>query len=489
MEYEPLAPKPQPVFGQGFEYNGRLMVNDIPRVEPAEIKRLIFEPRGASPEQLHEWREELFRVAIKPWLKAQIRHYGMTLGYTDNSSKDELLEILRKESLKPDFDDISRQYRAFMPGQFEKMKADWEAQSTAYKESCFSGRRQADFDNLATLEEKLNFDIDMFLETYYSRPDILPHPMPFRGINFDFVMAAVAQVEGLYCQKVGNDFQKMLWIGWDKKEVKQACKEYAALAKENAAVRRQMKKQHAFLAHEKKLERAAATRLKPHREYVANVVRNRGLEGSYIVEVTHLGVQRQAGSSWVEIRKTILDGVFEATFNFMPAVEGVIILAQSDDDIQRYIHLVEPLRRAQAPTVQTDEASSSGSQTGSKRKRSENESADQGRTGGSSQTPASKRARSDLPAVPAGHTRYYIRWRGTVGITPPASGATKVLRENGEGESWIDFTEGEKAQFIAHLKVPLINEVIPGYKIQDRNMYEIVKWEARPEGSRHYSLR
>ncbi|KAI1807555.1 hypothetical protein F4811DRAFT_443163 [Daldinia bambusicola] len=484
MDYEPLVSKPQPVFGQGFKYDGRLTVKGIPRVEPAEIKRLIFEPEGFNGEQLYEWRSEAFRVVTKPWLEAQIRHYGIMSGTIESLQKDELQNVLRREALKPDFGDIKRQYQAFLPGQFEKMKADWEAQFSAYEKSCIAGHRQEDFNNLATLEEKLNFDIDMFMETYYSRSDILPHPVPFRGVDTDFVMAAVAEVPGLYCQKVGNDFQKLLWVGWDKKEVKQACKEYAAQAKENAAARRQLKQQQSILAHEKKLEKKAATRLQPHREYVANAIRNRGLEGSYIVEATLLGVQREAGSSWVEIRKTILNDVFEATFNFMPAIEGVMILAPSDDDIQKYIRLVEPLRRAQAPADGNDEVSSGGSQPGSKRKRAQNEI---GTIDGSSQTPNSKRARSDIRAVPEGHTRYYIRWRGTVGTAPAPSGKGKVPRENGEGESWIDFTEGEKAQFIAHLKAPLIDEVINGYKIQDRIMYEAVKWEARPEGSSFYS--
>ncbi|KAI0111704.1 hypothetical protein F4814DRAFT_423336 [Daldinia grandis] len=485
MEYEPLAPKPQPVFGQGFKYNGRLTVKGIPRAEPAEINRLLFEPKGANEDQLREWRAETLRVVTKPWLEAQSRHYGVVLGPVDSYSKDELRELFRKESLKPDFGDIKRQYQAFMPAQFEKMKADWEAQSSAYKESCFSGRRQADFDNLATLEEKLNFDLDMFLEIYYSDPDILPDPMPFRGINFDVVMAAIEQIKRLYCQKVGNDFQKMLWVGWDKKDVKQTCKEYAALAKENAAVRRQLKKQHTILAHEKKLEKKAASRLQPHREYIANVVRNRGIEGSYVVEATLLGVAREAGSSWVEIRKTVLDGVFEATFNFMPASEGVMVLARNDDDVGRYIRLVEPLRKVPAPAVESSNANSSRSQLGSKRKRGHIESAEQGRSDESTQIP--KRMRADIPTVASGWTRYYTHWRGTVGIAPTPIGATKTLRENGEGESWVDFTEGETAQFIAHLQTPLMAEVIHGYKIQDRNIYEATKWETRPKGPRHYS--
>ncbi|KAI8957255.1 hypothetical protein F5Y11DRAFT_98730 [Daldinia sp. FL1419] len=488
MEYEPLAPKPQPVFGQGFQYDGRLTVKGIPREEPAEIKRLLYEPVGVNEDQLREWRAESFKIVMKPWLEAQIRHYGVVLGPIDGYTKDQLRERLRQESLKPDFDDIKRQFQLFKPGQFESMKTDWETQSSAYKESCFSGRRQADFDNLATLEEKLNFDVDMFLETYYSSPDILPNPTPFRGINLDVVMTAVGKINGLYCQKVGNDFQKLLWVGWDKKQVKQACKEYAALAKENAAIRRELKKQHSILAHEKKLQKVAASRLQPHREYVANVVRNRGPEGSYIVEVGLLGVKRDAGSSWMEIRRSALDGVFEATFNFMPAAEGVMILAKSDDDIDRFIRLVEPLRKVQ-DEVESNDTGSNASQPGSKRKRGQNENAQQGRDDGNSQNSNPKRIRSNIPAVPEGYTRYLTRWRGTVGNISSHTGNPEIRRENGDGECWIDFTEGEKAQFTAHFQTPLMNEIVPGYKIQDRNMYEATKWETRPKGRKTYSGR
>ncbi|KAI1379656.1 hypothetical protein F4677DRAFT_338515 [Hypoxylon crocopeplum] len=487
MDYVPLAPIPQPVFGQGFRYNGRLTVKGIPRLEPSEVKRLIFEPEGASPEQLHELRNETFRVVTKTWLEAQIRHYGIPLASAD-APKDELRELLRRESLKPDFTDIKRQFNAFFPGQFEKMKADWEAQCAAYKDSCFTGRRQADFDNLATLEEKLNFDIDMFLEAYYSDQETLPDPMPFRGINFEIVMKAMAKVSGLYIQKVGTDFQKMLWVGWDKKRVKQACKEYAELAKDNAAARRLLKQQGRALAHEKRLDRAMQWRLEPHRDYMARINRSRGIEGSYIIEATLLGAPREESKTareWMDVRNTTFPSVFEATFNFT-VVEGVMILSQNDADIQTYINQFEPPSKVQATTTNNRDMNLGGPQPGSKRKRKQNSDGWLSRANGSSSGPDPKRIRSDVPAVLEGCTRYHTRWRGTI-VTPAIHMGAEPGRENGENEGWIDFLESSKAQFFAHCKVPLLTGVIQGYKVSDQAKFKASKWETRPKASDAYT--
>ncbi|KAI1099378.1 hypothetical protein F4804DRAFT_85437 [Jackrogersella minutella] len=484
MEYEPLAPKPQPVYGQGFWYNGMLTVKGIPRVEPQEIKRLIFEPKGLDPSAQHEWRSEALKTVTKTWLEAQARHYGVMLGSKDNYQKNELQDLLRRESLQPDFGDLQRQFNAFTPGQFEKMKANWEAQCEAYMESCFSGRRQEDFDNLATLEEKLNFDIDLFIATYYSDRETLPTPISFRGINFDLVMDEFAKVPDLYAQKVGTDFQKMLWVGWDKKEVKEACKRYAKLAKENAAVRRLLKEKHKVLAQEKKQGKVLAWRLEPHRDYVAKQNRNRGIDGSYVVEATfNMGLTRDPESQWMDIRNTDLPGVYEATFNFMPAVEGVMILSENDEDLQKYNDQFEPPKTVQATTVGMQDTTRDGSQPGSKRKRRQTGDEEQSRADGSSHSHNAKRMRPDMPEVASGLTRYYTRWRGSMGTI---SSGTQRLREDGGGEEWIDFSDSNEARFIAHCNVSLLSGAVRGYKVSDQPKFEVSRWSMRPKAPTSY---
>ncbi|KAL7627917.1 hypothetical protein AAE478_002112 [Parahypoxylon ruwenzoriense] len=485
MEYEPLAPKPQPVFGQGFNYNGILTVKGIPRVEPLELKRLIFEPARATPEQLYGWSQEQLRIVTKPWLEAQARHYGMVLGSVDNYQRDELRELLRREAVKPDFDDIRRQYRAFTPGQFNRMKADWEAQCEEYKDSCFSGRRQADFDNLATLEEKLNFDVDMFMEAYYSYRGTVPFPMPFRGINFDVVMDAVARVPGLYCQKVGTDFQRMLWIGWDKQAVKQACKQYAVLAKENAAVRRLLKQQSSILMSEKKRARETKWLLRPHREYAERINRDHGIKGSYVVEVSFRGVPTDTypdNQQWLDIRGTSLPEVYEATFNFMPALEGVMILARNEEDIQKYIDACEGPAQPQFTVASAGGATWGGPQSGSKRTWDQSNVGEQ--NGGYAASDSNKRMRPVMSDVLEGCTRYLSRWRGSIGTKLYIG--TERVRENGENDGWVDFLGDGKAQFIAHCNAPLLGRMIHGYKVSDQTKYEALQWAMLPKASKTY---
>ncbi|KAI5868194.1 hypothetical protein GGS23DRAFT_16969 [Durotheca rogersii] len=474
MEYEPLAPKPQPVYGQGFWYNGRLTVRGIPRTEPSELKRLIFEPARATAEQIHEWRQENLRVVTKLWLEAQTRHYGLVLGPVEKYRGDELRELLRREAVKPDFDDLQRQYKAFPAGQFERIKAEWEAQCAAYKESCFSGRRQADFDNLATLEEKLNFDVDMFMETYYSDRATIPHPMPFRGVNFDLVMEAVSRVPGLYAQKVGTDFQRMLWIGWNKQEVKEICREYAVQAKRNAAERRLLKQQTSLLSADKNRDKVSNWRLRPHRNYVAVLNQNQSLAGSYIVEMSIQGAPSESyqdGHQWVEIRKTDSPDVYEATFDFMPAMKGVMILARDDEEIQKYIDQCDPPSQSEPPASSGGDATGGGTRAGSKRKRGQN--------AGSGPNPGNKRMRPVMPDVPAGHTRYYSRWRGSVGTATIDPIGERVL-ENRESEGWVEFLKGN-TQFIVHSEAPLLSDTIRAYKIADEPKFKAWRWTTLPK--------
>lgn len=382
--------------------------------------------------------------------------------------------IIRRSDMandRPQFTDIRRQYRAFYNGSFEKVKAEWEAQCAAYKESCFSGRRQADFDNLATLEEKLNFDIDMFMETYYSSRETLPSPMLFRGINFDVVMEAVAQVPGLYSQKSGNDFQKCLFVGWDKKEVKQACKEYLTLAKENATARRLRIKQSHALSHEKKVDRAIAWRMLAHQEYLERRSRERGnhmIEGSYVVEMTFRRANREEYTperQFMDIRATTYPGVYEATFNFTPAMEGVMVLAETEEAVQKWISFFEP-DPAQAPAPTT--SNNSEPQAGSKRKKNQTNDGENGSSAG----PNAKRMRAASPHVLEGYSTYFMRWRGRVGIP-----LYKDTYRNEEGEGFVYFLESNKAQFIIdEVKVPLLADATKGYKVSDQPKFTASKW-------------
>ncbi|EMR72770.1 hypothetical protein UCREL1_176 [Eutypa lata UCREL1] len=222
-----LAVKPVPIRLYSYDYDGELKVRGIPRAEPAEVIRLLFEPEGVSPSDLAKWKVDHANIVKLPWLKAQLDLHG---GDNPTSlTKDECLKRLRDRALRPD-----------------------------------TGRHQQEFHDLATLEEKLNYDADMFMEVYFGSRDTLLEPVPFMGVNFDVVLEAVSRVPGLKSRNVGRDYHKMLWIGWDELLVRNACDRYMDVARINLEARRKIqRKYHADLAKrrkEKQQEKGRSTR-------------------------------------------------------------------------------------------------------------------------------------------------------------------------------------------------------------------------------------
>lgn len=97
---DPLAVKPVPIRLYSYDYDGELKVRGIPRAEPAEVIRLLFEPEGVSPSDLAKWKVDHANIVKLPWLKAQLDLHG---GDNPTSlTKDECLKRLRDRVLRPD---------------------------------------------------------------------------------------------------------------------------------------------------------------------------------------------------------------------------------------------------------------------------------------------------------------------------------------------------------------------------------------------------
>lgn len=90
---------PQPVRRNLFEYDGALTVNGFGRVEPDEVKRLIFEPKDASTLELAEWKVEHKKTATKAWLFSQLLHHGARHCYYTSMGKNLMLKELRELAL------------------------------------------------------------------------------------------------------------------------------------------------------------------------------------------------------------------------------------------------------------------------------------------------------------------------------------------------------------------------------------------------------
>lgn len=82
---------------QKLIYDGKLVtVHDgVEAVEPDEFRRLIFEPKDASAEELALWTVEHKKIVTKAWLRVQLYFYSV---YTPCDSRTDQVDYIRRLS-------------------------------------------------------------------------------------------------------------------------------------------------------------------------------------------------------------------------------------------------------------------------------------------------------------------------------------------------------------------------------------------------------
>lgn len=96
-----LASKPVPIQALGYEYDGELSVDGIRRAEPSEIIQQLFQPEESRHSESGQWCfDRAASTVTAAWLRAQLDLYGIR--YPGSSSREDRLELLRQEALKPD---------------------------------------------------------------------------------------------------------------------------------------------------------------------------------------------------------------------------------------------------------------------------------------------------------------------------------------------------------------------------------------------------
>lgn len=94
------------------------------------------------------------------------------------------------------------------------MIAWWDEQCDAYKEVLAGHPKRQEFDQLTTLEEKLNLDADLFMGTYFLDRRTTPNVLSFSNFDFDQVEPAVDKVGTIKARVVGTGKKRTLRIGW-----------------------------------------------------------------------------------------------------------------------------------------------------------------------------------------------------------------------------------------------------------------------------------
>lgn len=155
-------------------------------------------------------------LGARKWLSdGRVSIYGVFRVYVQDSVyKDSNIDLQPLDPLG-----YQRCRYAIAEGCLQGMAAFWDKQCEVYKNFLESHPRRQEFDDLVTLEDKLGFDPDLFMDTYFLDRRTTPDILTFKNFDWDQVRPAVARVETLHAKAVGIGRNKVLRIGWDSYDV------------------------------------------------------------------------------------------------------------------------------------------------------------------------------------------------------------------------------------------------------------------------------
>lgn len=368
---------------------------------------------------------------------------------------------------------------------FKGIREEWEGQCRLYEESLRTGRHQEEFHALATFEEKVNYDADMFMEVYFGNRNTIPRPIAFKGVQFEVVREAVGRVPGLTSRVIGHGMQMILWVGWDERLVRTACDDYQKITVRETAEKRRLKRKYDDDTRTSYVEREKAreewVNLQGLRCLVDDLTQPRlskrqrqekiSIEGSYLVDVTDPHIQRVFHGmepQWIDIRATPTLGVYEGSFNILPLHKGVMLFSQSKDSLSAHAEMCDAFYvtggKNNTAAFRTFQA---GFMLGWERKSQILEE-----TYEDCNKPAPRVRKYMKQATPEGTTRYHMRWRGDGKClkdywTLQGRRGRADAREDG----WVEFRESNGGQLIVDFGIGTVDGEVHGYKVKDKPFF------------------
>lgn len=361
------------------------------------------------------------------------------------------------------------------------MKAEWEDQCRAYEESVRTGHRKEEFNALATLEEKVNYDPDMFMEVYFGNRNTMRRPIALKGVRFKVVQEAASRVPGLIARMIGDGIQKILCLGWNEGLVETACDDYRTSTGINAAAKRRLKRKYddhnetsyveKEMASEEWLNHMELRRivgdLNEHHQHMRKRQKRTDIEGSYIVDVTDPDIQlmsRNMTPQWIDIRATSSPGVYEGSFDIVPMYQGVMLFSESQESLLAHADMCDAFH---VTRVNNDADAfrifQAGFMLGWQRKwqTMEHDHEVYHRNPPRVQKYMKKK-------TPEGTTRYYMRWRGdgeSLKRYWKLQGRRGRTDERDDG--WVEFREENGGKLIVDFGIGTIDGEFHAYKVKD----------------------
>ncbi|KAK7753363.1 hypothetical protein SLS62_004653 [Diatrype stigma] len=476
-----LASRPLPIQVLGYEYDGELSVRGIRIASASDIRRVLSNRNlltiyAVSEKVLYR---QLHNAPTNAWLTAQLDLYGIRYPYF--SDREGYISLLRTESSKPDFDASNVPILRMYP-----FKKTWEERWRIYKESLASGRHEEEFLALATLEEKANYDADMFIEFYFKSRETLPRPIALRGIRFDVVQEAARRIPGLIAWAVGEGSRKLLWLGWDKDAMEREWSQQKLInhdrpkrkrlnGAEACAAQKKLDQEDAFIHAD--IMQMGKNILMHHRER-KKPFRMAGvpyIEGSYLLDIVDPEIAMMyhgQGPRWIDVGDTPTSGVYEATYDIQPMGKGVMLFCDHKDLLSAHAEMCDVFANAGLRgKTEAFRAFHLGFLLGWTRKRRIMEA-------DTPESIAAKRARQYVTAkTPPGITRLYMHWRGTGGQLD------EFWRKQGrhgridQGEDgWVEFNTKKGGQLTINFGIGTIDGELKAYKVEGQSHFTGGSW-------------
>lgn len=484
---------PEPLHSKGFAYGTEgFVAYKENREKPEELQELFF------PEKLKYVREKKAAAERRkekvraPWIRAQLKHYGVNFKASDNAT---VLEGVLKKAIGEGKVGL-QSFKLFDPriltttkcktvpssilalekelrDKFEPMRRAHRDEVTAW-ETSEKDRKDREFAALGSPAAEANYDLERFMEKYFvtitAGPPLglgytwvpahheTPGPLAVPGFQSRSLLHAAAErVHGLKTRSGGSGESRTIVIGWDESAVAIVAGKLNAEAIAVAEEAAEAEWQHVMRKHENYVK---------VRKAVPKTMRIDDLVGSWAVRCAEIEGNWDTSTLTMDVAEKEDPLGVQAAFDFS-VLEGTMLLSTTKSALADF-------KTSLVKDEQSSEEDTDGSDTA--------ESAQKARNGKRKLTPKSHVEPNKKQKADSQSCRVFFCWRG---------------RETGEGEIQLDTNGGNEghidvdlasATFKGTFKGGLVgNAPFEGYKLSDEPGNYPEDWSSFSEEAYEYA--
>ncbi|KAL8784314.1 MAG: hypothetical protein Q9195_009093 [Heterodermia aff. obscurata] len=432
MTSKPEIPPPERKNGYAYGLDG-FTVNKARRESHTRLNSLLLPENIKGKRAQKAAQEDAKRIVKKPWIEAQLKHYGIPFNSKAFvSDKQAALAQAVSDGLCNAVPEAVKSIEADLRQLFEPKKREYEVKLEESRVS-EAARVNREFAALNSPTAETEYSMDMFLKKYFldeaGKPDKskTPEPISLPGfIQRSQMHAAAERVLGLETYSGGQGNDRTVVVGWDRSAVWRV----AGQVDNQSALKLQQAEEAEW---DKLMQRHESFVSQARSRYQAAEFSIREIGGIYVIECEKLGSYSSVESYNNDMRLRIMESRDEGwvgIFDF-GVLEGIMLLDENKENLASRVASID--RESEYEDEDQDDFSS---ETGDSSQEDEDDDGNQRENNTASLAPPQKRkAHSPSPttALPRKKQKQrktnggniFLQWRGV---------------ETGEGEIQLDYS-------------------------------------------------